>query len=107
MKRPYALLCALSLSAGIIGCKNEDLSAPKTPKMSETANSITAVSPISPISPIGTAPAGPTKEATATTSSAKSDVSKVDQSASMPLAGQANDHSALVPKATEFPKTSP
>jgi hypothetical protein len=104
MKRPYALLCALSLSAGIIGCKNEDLSAPKTPKMSETANSITAVSPISPI---GTAPAGPTKEATATTSSAKSDVSKVDQSASMPLAGQANDHSALVPKATEFPKTSP
>ncbi len=58
-------------------------------------------------SPIGTTPAGPTKEAPATTSPAKSEVSKADQSAAMPLPGQANDHSALLPNWTQKPKTSP
>ena len=85
----------------LIACKNQDLSTPKNPTISETANSTT------PISPIGTAPAGPSKEVASTTSSSKSDVSKADQSASMPLTGQAGDHSAVVPKTSEFPKTSP
>jgi hypothetical protein len=101
MKKYTALLCALLISVLFIGCKNENLSSPKSPTISETANSTT------PISPVGTIPAGPTKEAAATTSSEKSDVSKADQSASMPLPGQANDHSALVPKSSEFPKTTP
>ena len=101
MKKPNALLCAACISILLIACENKDMSAPKNPTMSETANSTT------PVSPVGTAPAGPTKEAAATTSSSKSDVSKIDQSASMPLTGQANDHSAIVPKTSEFPKTSP
>jgi hypothetical protein len=99
--KPITLLCAACLSIILVACKNQDLSTPKTPTISETANSVT------PVSPVGTAPAGPTKEAVATTSSEKSDVSKVDQSAAMPLPGQANDHSAIVPKTSEFPKTSP
>lgn len=45
----------------------------------------------------GVAPAGPTREAAATTSKAKTDVSKEQQSTGMPLPGQANDHSVLVP----------
>jgi hypothetical protein len=103
MKQSNALLYVILLSALLLGCKNEDLTMPKNPTISETANTST------PVSPVGTSPAGPSKEATATTSgsSSKSDVSKVDQSASMPLPGQANDHSAIVPKTSEFPKTSP
>jgi hypothetical protein len=101
MKNLIALLCAITVSVLLLGCKNEDLSAPKIPKMSETANATT------PVSPVGTTPAGPSKEAAATMSKEKSEVSKTDQSASMPLPGQANDHSALVPKTSEFPKTSP
>jgi hypothetical protein len=105
MKQSNALLYVILLSALLLGCKNEDLTMPKNPIISETANTST------PVSPVGTSPAGPSKEATATTSgsasSSKSDVSKVDQSASMPLPGQANDHSAIVPKTSEFPKTSP
>lgn len=100
MRYPIILLFAFALTL-LLGCKNEDLSAPKIPTIAETANATT------PVSPIGTTPAGPTKEAAATTSSEKSDVSKTDQSASMPLTGQANDHSAIVPKSIEFPKTSP
>lgn len=109
MQNQIVLLCAIAVSALLLGCKDKDLSAPNNPKMgsnmgqtiSESANSTT------PVSPVGTTPAGPTKEAAATTSSEKSDVSKADQSASMPLTGQANDHSAAVPKSTEFPKTTP
>ena len=101
MKKPIALLCVACISILLIACKNEDLSRPKNPKLSENVNLTT------PVSPVGTTPAGPTVEAAATTSGDKSDVSKIDQSASMPLPGQANDHSALVPKTSEFPKTSP
>ncbi len=102
MKKSNALLCVTIASVLLIGgCKNKDMSTPKNPTMSETANSTT------PVSPVGTTPAGSTKEATATTSKEQSDVSKTDQSASMPLPGQANDHSVLVPKTSEFPKTSP
>ncbi len=95
------LLSFVLISALLVGCKNEDLSTPKSPTVSETVNSTT------PVSPVGTTPAGPTKEPAATTSGEKSAVSKTDQSTSMPLPGQANDHSALVPKTTEIPKTKP
>ena len=101
MKKSNTLLYAILLSAALVGCKNEDLTRPKNPTLSENVNLTT------PVSPVGTAPAGPTIEAAATTSGDKSDVSKTDQSASMPLPGQAGDHSALVPKTSEFPKTSP
>jgi hypothetical protein len=101
MTKSNTLICAVFISVLLFGCKNENLSAPKNPTISENANTTT------PVSPVGTEPAGPSKEAAGTTSSAKSDVSKTDQSASMPLTGQANDHSALVPKTSEFPKTTP
>lgn len=101
MKYPTTVICLFAAVVLLLGCKNEDLSAPKPPRMSETVNATTAVSPV------GTIPAGPSQETTGTTSKEKSDVSKIDQSASMPLTGQANDHSAIVPKTSEFPKTSP
>lgn len=101
MKKLNVLLCATLLIALLMGCKDKDFSAPKNPTMSETTNSTTSVSPV------GTVPAGPTKEAATTTSGSKSDVSKIDQSTSMPLTGQANDHSAIMPKTSEFPKTTP
>ena len=107
MKTSNILLSLMVLPILLIGCKNEDLSAPKTPKMSETTYLTSPIVLTTPISPIGTEPAGQTKEAPATTSSAKSDVSKPDQSAAMPLTGQANDHSAAVPKSTKFPPTAP
>ena len=46
--------------------------------------------------PIGTA-----KKTPATTSTAKSAISKDQQSSAMPLPGQANDHSTLSPKASQ------
>lgn len=107
MKKSLILCNAILIPLLLIGCKNEDLSAPKPPKMSENTYLTSPIATTTPISPVGTEPAGPTKEAPATTSLEKSDVTKTDQSASMPLTGQANDHSTLVPKSTEFPKTRP
>jgi hypothetical protein len=107
MKKSNILLILVVVPILIIGCKNEDLSAPKTPKMSADTYLTSPIVPTTPISPVGTEPAGPTKEAAATTSLEKSAVSKTDQSAAMPLPGQANDHSALLPKTTEIPKTKP
>lgn len=46
---------------------------------------------------LGVEPAGATREAATTTSKAKTDVSKEQQSTAMPLPGQANDHSVLLP----------
>lgn len=46
---------------------------------------------------LGVEPAGATREPAATTSKDKSDVSKEQQSTAMPLPGQANDHSVLLP----------
>ncbi len=46
---------------------------------------------------LGVEPAGATREPAATTSKAKTDVSKEQQSTAMPLPGQANDHSVLLP----------
>ena len=107
MKTSSMLFATIFAATLIVGCKNEDLSAPKTPKMSENTYLTSPIVPTTPISPAGTQPAGPTKEAAATTSLEKSAVSKTDQSVSMPLPGQANDHSALLPKTTELPKTKP
>jgi hypothetical protein len=107
VKKSNIMLSAILISVLLIGCKNEDLSAPKTPKMSDNTYLTNPIVPTTPNSPVGTEPAGPTKEAPATTSKEKSDVNKTDQSASMPLPGQANDHSAAVAKSTKFPATAP
>ena len=55
---------------------------------------------------LGVGPGEPVKETAGTTSSAKSDVSKAQESNAMPLPGQANDHSTLSPKATQKPATT-
>ena len=65
------------------------------------APAATASDTASQSSVVGTVPAGPTKEPPATTSAAKSDISKAQQSDSMPMPGQANDHSTLAPNATQ------
>ena len=52
---------------------------------------------------LGVTPGGPAKETSETISTAKSDISKSQQSTAMPLPGQANDHSTLSPKASQKP----
>ena len=46
---------------------------------------------------------GPAQNTPQTTSAAKSDISKTQEANAMPLAGQANDHSTLSPKASQKP----
>lgn len=74
-------------------------SAPPTPEF-ETVPATPTVSSL-PNSVVGTVPAGSTKEAAATTSPVKSQMSKEEESAAMPLPGQANDHSTLSPQASQ------
>ena len=62
MKTPSMLLGTLFAATLIVGCKNEDLSAPKTPKISGNAALTAPINSTTPISPVGTQPAGPTKE---------------------------------------------
>ena len=50
---------------------------------------------------LGVEPAGATREPAATTSKDKTDVSKGQQSTAMPLPGQANDHSVLLPAGSQ------
>lgn len=61
----------------------------------------TASDTISQSTMVCTVPAGPTQEALATTSASTSDISKTQQSDSMPMPGQANDHSTSAPNATQ------
>jgi hypothetical protein len=63
-----------------------------------------ATSPDTPASGptfVGTLPAAPTQGAASESGSVKSDVSKAQQSNSMPLPGQANDHSNPEPPPKE------
>ena len=50
---------------------------------------------------LGVTTSTPAIETPGTTSTTKSDLSKAQQANAMPLPGQANDHSALSPKATQ------
>lgn len=70
------------------------------------APAATASDAASQSSVVGTVPAGPTKEAPATTSAAKSDISKAQQSNSMPMPGQANDHSTPASNASQKANTT-
>ncbi len=55
---------------------------------------------------LGVEPAGPTREPAATTSKPATDLSKEQQSRAMPLPGQANDHSVLLPPSSPQPGAS-
>jgi hypothetical protein len=76
------------------------------PIPSVQAPAATASDNASQSSVVGTVPSGPTKEAPATTSAAKSDISKAQQSNSMPMPRQANDDSSQAPNATQKANTT-
>lgn len=76
-----------------------------SPTPAAQAPAATASDTTSPSTMVGTVPAGPTKEAPATTSAVTSDISKTQQSNSMPMPGQANDHSTPAPNATQKTNT--
>ncbi len=52
---------------------------------------------------LGVVPASPTRDSAASKTAAKSDMTQAQQSSEMPLPGQANDHSVLVPKPMQKP----
>lgn len=89
---------AIIVLAAALSASCSDAVAPMPPVQAPAA---TASDTASQSSVVGTVPAGPTKEAPATTSAAKSDISKAQQSNSMPMPGQANDHSTPAPNATQ------
>ena len=85
-------LTAVLLAISGLGCTEK---APPPIKADIPLNSSPAALPSTNV--LGVEPAGSTREAPATTSKAKTDVSKEQQSTAMPLPGQANDHSVLLP----------
>ena len=96
IQRCAAMLAVLAVLSAV-GCTDKS-TLPSTNAKTPPATAAD-IDPRSKV--IGVEPAGPTKEATATTSTAKSDISKTQQSSAMPLPGQANDHSTLSPKASQ------
>lgn len=82
------LLAALSMSA----CTEK-----LTPPIKANAPLVTGPATAPSTTVLGVEPAGATREAAATTSKAKTEISKEQQSTAMPLPGQANDHSVLLP----------
>lgn len=92
---------AISAAVSLAGCKDKDASPFKAKVPPATSAGIDPRSKV-----IGVEPAGLAKETAATTSTAKSDISKAQQSSAMPMPGQANDHSTLSPMATQKPATT-
>ncbi len=89
---------AIMVLAAALSASCSDAVAPKPPEQTPAASASDTTSQSSVVS---TVPAGPTKEAPATTSAAKTDISKAQQSNSMPMPGQVNDDSTLAPNATQ------
>ena len=92
----WSVAALIVTTALLVSCSDAD-----SPKSQVQAPAATASDTTSQSTMVGTVPAGPTKEAPATTSAAPSDISKTQQSDSMPMAGQANDHSTLAPNASQ------
>lgn len=94
-------MAAIVLAAALlVSCSDAVSPTPAAQAPAATASDTTSQSTM-----VGTVPAGATKEAPATTSAATSDISKTQQSNSMPMPGQANDHSTLAPNATQKANT--
>ena len=94
---PFGVTAALIFAAGLATACSDSV-AP-TPVLQQPA--ATASDTSSQTSVVGTVPAEPAKDTHSTTSAAKSDISKAQQSNSMPLPGQANDHSTTAPNASQ------
>ena len=89
---PHTLLLAVLVALSSIGCTEKQ---PAPIKADLPLSSAPVNAPSTTV--LGVEPAGPTREPAATTSKDKTDMSKEQQSTSMPLPGQANDHSVLRP----------
>jgi hypothetical protein len=94
------LVTALVASAALQACDRKV--PPVSTKSEPTADSVDPRSKA-----IGQMPQPPKSEGTATTSTAPSTVSKQEESKSMPLPGQANDHSTLTKDASQKSKEVP
>ena len=92
------VVLATTAALALLGC-TEKITAP--PNASAPVGSAALNDPRAKV--LGVEHVGTAKETVGTTSSAKSDISKAQQDAAMPLPGQANDHSTLSPKATQKP----
>ncbi len=93
---PFGLTAALIFAAGLATACSDTVSPTPYVPPAATASDTSAQSSL-----VGTVPAEPTKDTHSTTSAAKSDISKTQQSNSMPMPGQANDHSTPSPKASQ------
>lgn len=91
------LIVVMALIALAVGGCTDKMTPPikASAPVNVPLNSEPAITPSTTV--LGVEPAGPTRDAAATTSKAKTDVSKEQQSTAMPLPGQANDHSVLIP----------
>ncbi len=88
---------AITTMFALVGCTEK-----ATPPIKAKAPATSAdIDPRSQV--IGVEAGGPAKDTPQTTSAAKSDISKAQEASAMPMAGQANDHSTLSPKATQKP----
>ena len=101
----YAIALAATLVTLVAaGCSDNVVSAPN-------ANApVGSVAVTDPRAQVLAVPAGgPAQETPGTTSVVKSDISKAQQANAMPMPGQANDHSTLLPKTSPKPaqKESP
>lgn len=94
MHLSYRTIAGSLLAAGCLFACTDKPQSGAAPVVKPTA----VVEPASKV--LGVEPAAPTKEAKATTSPAKSDITPAQQSSSMPMPGQANDHSTLATDST-------
>ena len=96
---PFGVTAALIFAAGLATACSEKVTP--TPVLAQPA--ATASDTSAQTSVVGTVPAEPARDSAATQSAAQSDLSKAQQSNSMPLPGQANDHSTTAPNASQKP----
>lgn len=87
-----AATLAIVMAFAVAGC-TEKLAAP--PKVKAPTAKAAENDPRAKV--IGVEPGAPAKDTPSTTSTAKTDISKAQESKAMPLPGQANDHSTLSP----------
>jgi hypothetical protein len=98
---PYtrSILVSAFVAMLLIGCKKAE--TPPTPKM-DSSGSVAAPVTSMPSSEASTPPAAPgagtgSGDASGTTQASPKELSKEQESASMPLSGQANNHSTATP----------
>ena len=94
--QPGTMAVVILTAFFLVSCSDAVSPTPAVRAPAATASDTSSQSTV-----VGTVPAGPTKEAPATTSAVKSDISKAQQSSSMPMPGQVNDDSTLAPNATQ------